>query len=58
LAFLHVDTLFFADADQHAQALYYLSDLWGQLNQPDRALEARTTLKNRYAGTRWAKLRS
>jgi tetratricopeptide (TPR) repeat protein len=58
LAFLHVDTLFFGDSNQHAQALYYLSDLWNQLNQADRALDARTTLKSRYAGTRWAKLRT
>jgi tetratricopeptide (TPR) repeat protein len=58
LAFLHVDTLFFGDSNQHAQALYYMSDLWSQLNQADRALDARTTLKTRYAGTRWAKLRS
>jgi tetratricopeptide (TPR) repeat protein len=58
LAFLHVDTLFFGDPNQHAQALYYLSDLWNQLNQADRALDARTTLKTRYAGTRWSRLRS
>jgi tetratricopeptide (TPR) repeat protein len=58
LAFLHVDTMFYSDPNQHAQALYHLSDLWNQLNQPDRALDARTTLKNSYAGTRWAKLKS
>ncbi len=58
LAFLHVDTLFFGDPNQHAQALYYLSDLWNQLNQADRALDARTKLKNFYAGTRWARMRS
>lgn len=58
LAFLHVDTLFFGNPNQHAQALFHLSDLWNQLNQPDRALEARTKLKNFYAGTRWARLKS
>ncbi|MBW3600351.1 MAG: tetratricopeptide repeat protein [Planctomycetes bacterium] len=58
LAFLHVDTLFFGDPDQHAQALYYLSDLWTQMNQADRALEARTKLKNFYSGTRWARMKS
>jgi tetratricopeptide (TPR) repeat protein len=58
LAFLHVDTLFFADPNQHAQALYYLSDLWTQMNQADRALDARTKLRNFYSGTRWARMKS
>jgi tetratricopeptide (TPR) repeat protein len=56
LAFLHTDVLFSSDADSHAEALYYLSKLWPQINRSDRALTARNTLRERYAGTIWANL--
>ena len=54
LAFLHVDLLFNRDADSHAQALYYLSQLWGSVGRSDRAVDASSLLKSRYAGTVWA----
>lgn len=54
LAFLHVDLLFAADADAHAEALYYLSDLWTQVGRSDRGVAARSLLKSRYAGSAWA----
>jgi tetratricopeptide (TPR) repeat protein len=56
LAYLHTDVLFYTDADSHAEALYNLSKLWGDVNKQDRAVAARTTLKERYAGTVWASL--
>ena len=55
LAYLYVDTLFSRDADAHAEALYYLSQLWPQVNKPQEALKSREMLKSRYAGTDWAK---
>jgi tetratricopeptide (TPR) repeat protein len=56
LAYLHTDVLFYTDADAHAEALYNLSKLWGDVNKQDRAVAARATLKERYAGTVWATL--
>jgi tetratricopeptide (TPR) repeat protein len=54
MAFLHTDMLFHADADAHAEALYYLSKLWTEVNKADRAIAARNTLRERYAGSIWA----
>jgi tetratricopeptide (TPR) repeat protein len=53
LAFLHVDLLFTQDPDAHAEALYHLTALWKALNHPERALQARSLLLDRYSGSPW-----
>ncbi len=54
LSFLHTDLLFSNQGAAHAEALYYLAQLWPKLDKNDRALEARTTLKSLYRNSFWA----
>lgn len=54
LAYLHTDLLFSGDAENHAEALYHLSQLWPGLNETQRATDARSRLTTNYAGSMWA----
>ena len=54
MAYLHVDILFYADSEKHAESLYHLTNLWSQLKNTDRAAAARNLLTERYSGTIWA----
>ena len=38
----------------HAESLYHLTKLWGDINQPDRGKRARDSLQNSYPTSRWA----
>ena len=53
-ALLHVDTLYSATRDVHAESLFNLAQVWTELKKPERALEARRTLADQYGDTRWA----
>ncbi|GEM_PF-220435 len=55
LAFLHVDLLYHRSAEQHAEALYHLIQLWRKLGRPERADEAHARLMTRYKSSPWAK---
>jgi len=55
LAFLHVDVLYAAVHDAHAEALANLAELWEQVHKTDRANRARKTLMERYPDSPWAK---
>jgi tetratricopeptide (TPR) repeat protein len=54
-AFLHVDVLYSTVPDAHAEALYHLVTLWKIIGQEERSREARETLQQKYAASRWAK---
>ncbi len=55
LEYLKVDLLFSSVPDAHAEALYNLSQLWNEVQHPERARAAADTLKTRYATSRWNK---
>jgi tetratricopeptide (TPR) repeat protein len=55
LAFLHVDVLYSAVPDAHAEALANLVDLWQQVHKTERADRAEKTLIERYPESPWAK---
>ncbi|MFI4876357.1 MAG: tol-pal system YbgF family protein, partial [Blastopirellula sp. JB062] len=56
LAFLHTDILFYGNPEMHAEALYYMSKLWKEVNDPDKGVAAYELLRSRYAGSRWASM--
>ncbi|HLA83773.1 MAG TPA: tetratricopeptide repeat protein [Thermoguttaceae bacterium] len=53
LAFLHTDILYFADPQQHAEALANLVELWHEVHKTDRAIQAQETLQARYPNSPW-----
>ena len=55
LAWLHTDQLYFRDPAAHAEALYKLSQVFGELGKPAQAAQKRQLLKTRYANSVWAK---
>ena len=49
LAYLHVDVLYSSEPRAHAEALRNLAELWQEINQPQRADQARQVLAERYS---------
>ena len=57
LAYLHVDVLpeLSIHSEQHAQCLFYLSQIWKEIGKPDRAADALVRLNQRYPNNAWGK---
>jgi len=55
LAFLHVDVLYFAVPETHAEALANLDELWTELHKTEQAVRARRILQEQYQNSPWAK---
>lgn len=55
LAYLHVDVLFPGESSLRAEALFRLVSLWPQVQQPERAAEAKTILQTDYPASEWTK---
>ena len=56
IAFLHVDVLYFSNAQAHAEALWNLTALWIETGKQERAVQTSQLLKERYPNSPWAKL--
>lgn len=54
LSYLQTDLMFFTDGETHAEALYYLTQLWPEAGQPTRAADAKQRLATQYAASAWA----
>ena len=53
-AYLHVDVLYNAISEEHAEALSNLTTLWAAVGEPGRASEAEALLEERYPNYRRA----
>ncbi|MCA9193666.1 MAG: hypothetical protein KDB03_17965 [Planctomycetales bacterium] len=54
ICYLQTDLLFFTDAQAHAEALYYLAQLWPKEGNGAKGVDARNRLKSSYASSVWA----
>ncbi len=54
--FLMTHLLMYSESESHAEALYYLSQIWPQLENTDEANKTRELLKSRYRNSYWAKI--
>lgn len=54
LAYLHVDVLYPAEPEAHAEALANLAQLWNQVGKNERGTEAAMLLRERYGNSTWA----
>ena len=55
ISFLTVDLVYNTVPDSHAEALYNLGELWERGSSPERAREARQSLKTAYPVSPWSK---
>ena len=51
--FLHVDLIYYQDAEAHAEALYHLVNLWALENKVNFSNAAREKLNNNYPNSVW-----
>jgi len=52
--FLKTELLYPTATNEHAEALHHLTKIWAQLNENDRATQAKERLKNRHPNSWWA----
>ena len=55
LAFLKTDLLYASEIEAHAEALYWLSQLWPKIGENQRATEAKSRLGKLYPTSLWLK---
>jgi tetratricopeptide (TPR) repeat protein len=55
LEYLKVELVYNTVPEAHAEALYYLSQLWPEARHPERAKAAAAALQERYPTSRWNK---
>lgn len=54
--FLMTHLLMYTQSDAHAEALYYLAQIWPRLDNADQASKMRELLKSRYRNSYWAQI--
>ena len=55
ISFLTVDLVYNSLPESHAEALFYLCELWERGKNPERAREAKQNLESTYPNSSWAK---
>ena len=54
--FLMTHLLMYSESESHAEALYYLAQIWPKLDNTDEANKVRELLKSRYRNSYWAQI--